>query len=506
MSGQELTGRRIGSGGAELPESVDVLVVGLGVTGAGVSLDAVTRGLSTLAVDAHDLAFGTSRWSSKLVHGGLRYLASGQVGIAQESAVERGILMRTTAPHLTHALPMLLPLTSGIDRRAEAWARAGFRAGDLLRMAARTPRSLLPAPRRVSAIEALTYAPGLARDLRGGLLSFDGQLEDDARLVINLARTAASYGAQVRTYLRVLTTGADGVRLRDEATGSVHHVRARIVVNAAGVWAGQLSERLTLRPSRGTHLVLRSEALGDPRAAITAPVPGESTRFVFALPQPEGLVYLGLTDEATETIEDVPTPTQQERRFLLDTINGVLARPLTEADVVGGYAGLRPLLSAQGSTADLSRRHAVIEEPGMVSIVGGKLTTYRRMAQDAVDAAAIAGRLDAGPCRTATLSLLGAAPRRELRQDTRLGRRFGADAERVLSCARETTGLTEDELTAAGPGGVTLAELVFGVTDEGAQSVADLLERRTRVALDATQREPARRLAERALSLTGIGS
>jgi len=174
---------RITPGLADVPTQVDLVVIGLGITGVGVALDAVSRGLSVLAVDAHDLAFGTSRWSSKLVHGGLRYLANGQVGVAHESAVERGILMEVTAPHLAHALPMLMPLTSSVSTFQATLARSGILAGDLLRRAAHTSPDTLPRPRKVSATEALSLAPGLRRHgLRGALLSWDGQLEDDARL------------------------------------------------------------------------------------------------------------------------------------------------------------------------------------------------------------------------------------------------------------------------------------------------------------------------------------
>ena len=191
---------------ADLPERVDLVVVGLGVTGAGVALDAVTRGLSVLAVDAHDLAFGTSRWSSKLVHGGLRYLAHGQVGVAHESAVERGILMESTAPHLTHALPMLVPLHASVGRGQAALTRGGLRSPATCSAAAPAPparrcpaRARSPPPRRSRS------RPCLRVDgLRGGLLGWDGQLEDDARLVVTIARTAASYGAHVRTRARVL--------------------------------------------------------------------------------------------------------------------------------------------------------------------------------------------------------------------------------------------------------------------------------------------------------------
>ena len=209
---------RIGHGLAGVPGQVDTLVVGLGVTGAGVALDAVTRGLSVLAVDAHDLAFGTSRWSSKLVHGGLRYLATGQVGIAHESAVERGILMQTTAPHLTHPLVFLMPLTSEVTRTQAALARIGLFGGDVLRRVAHTSSDLLPRPRRVSRHEALALAPGLREQgLRGALVYVDGQLEDDARLVTCLARTAADHGADVRTRARVLSATA---RRRQFATSS----------------------------------------------------------------------------------------------------------------------------------------------------------------------------------------------------------------------------------------------------------------------------------------------
>lgn len=195
---------------AALPgEVVDVLVVGLGATGAGAALDAASRGLSVAAIDARDLAFGTSRWSSKLIHGGLRYLARGQVDVAHESAVERGALMRHTAPHLVRALPFVLPLTPLVPRSQALLAGGGMRAGDLLRCAARTPRSVLPGPRRLSAVETLRLAPALRpHGLRGGLLSWDGQLADDARLVTAIARTAAGHGARVLTRCRAIGLAA----------------------------------------------------------------------------------------------------------------------------------------------------------------------------------------------------------------------------------------------------------------------------------------------------------
>lgn len=495
-----------------VPTDVDLVVIGLGVTGVGVALDAITRGLTVLAVDAHDLAFGTSRWSSKLVHGGLRYLATGQIGIAHESAVERGILMESTAPHLTHAMAVLVPLNSSMSRFRAGLTRAGLMAGDALRRGARTDPETLPKPRRLSATETLALAPALRRaGLRGGLLSWDGQLEDDARLVTTIARTAASYGAHVRTRARVLSATGGSVDLRDELTGETVTVNASAVVNATGVWAGDLVEEVTLRPSRGTHLVLRQESLPGLQVSVFAPVPGETNRFVLVLPQPDGTVYVGLTDEPIDgDIPDVPTPTEPEIGFLLDVVGAAFSRQLHRSDVVGAFAGLRPLLAsgdAGGSTADLSRKHAVLtSSTGVITVVGGKLTTYRQMAEDAVDAAVAQRGLTAGACRTRNLPILGAASRpvlNSLEQPARLVRRYGTDAELVLTNARAISGLSDEELLApiAEHVPATLAELLFGVTHEGAADVDDLLDRRTRIGLVPADRELARPAAERALAM-----
>ncbi|CAN5272971.1 glycerol-3-phosphate dehydrogenase/oxidase [soil metagenome] len=506
---------RITPGLEGAPSEVDLVVLGLGVTGAGVALDAVTRGLSVLAIDAHDLAFGTSRWSSKLVHGGLRYLANGQLGVAHESAVERGILMEVTAPHLTHAMAYVVPHTAATNRLQRTLTRAGMRAGDLLRRGARTSAATLPPPRRLSATELHALAPPLrSAGLLGGTLSWDGQLEDDARLVTTIARTAAARGASVRTHARVLSATGTRVELRDELTGATGTVTARAVVNATGVWADQLVDEVRLRPSRGTHLVLRGETLPGLKTAVFAPVPGATNRFVMVLPQPDGTFYVGLTDEPIEgEMPDVPTPSEGEIGFLLDVVSASFERPLHRSDVVGAFAGLRPLLqgvgTAQGSTADLSRRHAVLtSRSGVVTIVGGKLTTYRRMAEDAVDAVVAGTDLPAGPCVTRSLPLLGAAPRAELAAlelPPRLVRRYGTDAALVLATAGEVSGLVDQELLAPVAEGVpvTLAELIFGVTHEGAADVDDLLDRRTRIGLVPVDRAAARPAAERALQLVG---
>lgn len=485
---------------------VDVLVVGLGVTGAGVALEAAGRGLSVAAVDAHDLAFGTSRWSSKLVHGGLRYLRSGRVGIAHESAAERGVLMRRTAPHLVRALPFVLPLSHHVSRRQEALARAGYFAGEALRVAAHTSLDVLPRTRRLRTVETLRLMPALrSADLRGGLLSWDGQLTDDARLVVAIARTAAAEGARVLTRCRVTELHGDGAVVRDELTGSQLEIRARAVVNATGVWADRLVEGVRLRPSRGTHILLRAESLGGAvGAGLHLPVPGERDRFALLVPQEDGRVLVGLTDEPVEgPVPDVPEPTEAEIRHLLDVLASALEVPVGRNDVVGAFAGLRPLLDgAAGRTADLSRRHAVLTSSGgAVTIVGGKLTTYRRMAEDAVDAVVERRDLPAGPSRSARTPLVGAAAGRVLAGidvPRRLVRRYGTEAPAVAALADEDPSLLEPVVAGVS---VTGAELVWAVRHEGALDEADLLDRRTRVGLVPADREAALPAARRALRL-----
>lgn len=491
---------------ADGAEVIDVLVVGGGVTGTGVALDAASRGLSVALVERGDLGSGTSHASSKLIHGGLRYLAGGDVGLALASAQERDLLMRTLAPHLIRALPMLAPLGSGLSRPEGLLMAAGEWAGELLRVAAGTPQGVLPRPRRIGPAEARRLAPTLRSEgLRGGLVSWEGQLEDDVRLVVALARTAAGYGARILTRCAATEVDAGGALLADTLGGGRFEVRARHVVNAAGAWAGTLDPRVHLRPSKGSHLVLRAAALGFPTAAIMVPVPHQGSRFVFALPQPDGLIYLGLTDdELAGAVPDVLEVTPAERDFLLATVSTVLDRPLAPNDVIGSFAGVRPLLSgASARTADLSRHHSLVGEAGgVLTVTGGKLTTYRRMAADVVD------RLTVVPGRTAHLPLVGAAglgatgagcaggpglPRR-------LVRRYGCEAADVAALAAHQPDLLEP----VAPGLVVLgAEFAWGVLAEGALTADDLLARRTRLTLVAGEAAAARAAAEGALAQFG---
>jgi glycerol-3-phosphate dehydrogenase len=486
---------------------VDVLVVGGGITGTGIALDAASRGLRVVLVERQDLAFGTSRWSSKLIHGGLRYLATGNVGIARRSAVERGILMTRNAPHLVHAMPQLVPLLPSMGPAERALVRFGFLAGDGLRRLAGTPASTLPRSHRVSAERAVQLAPTVRRDgLDGGLLAYDGQLIDDARLVVAVARTAAQHGARILT--RVAATDLTGTtaRLTDQLTGESFELTARAVINASGVWAGELDPTLKLRPSRGTHLVFDAAAFGNPIAALTIPIPGELNRFVFAMPEQLGRVYLGLTDEdAPGPIPAVPEPTQAEVDFLLDTVNTALGSRLSSADIIGRYAGLRPLIdTGEGRTADISREHAVIDSPsGAISIVGGKLTEYRHMAQDVLDHTTAVRGLPAGPCRTRNLPLVGAPANpgsRNAPVATRLPSslvaRYGAEAAKVIAtatCERPTEPVAEGI-------DVIRAEFEYAVTHEGALDAGDIVDRRTRIGLVRADRDRVVSVAQEMLA------
>jgi glycerol-3-phosphate dehydrogenase len=276
--------------------------------------------------------------------------------------MERRIMMTATAPHLVRAMPMLLPLTPSVTTGQGYLAAAGLRAGDVMRSAARTPRDLLPRTRRLSPTETLHLARGVRGEaLRGALLSWDGQLEDDARLVVALARTAAQHGARVLTRCRVRELHGDGAVVRDELTGAISTIKARAVINAAGVWAAQLVPGVNLRPSRGSHLSCAREP-GNPSVALTAPSrAGESLRL---RAQPDGLVR-GLTDEPADgDIPDVATATEAEIRFLLDVISGVLETPLrptmswavrrAASAARGRRQHSRPLPQARGT--DITRR------------------------------------------------------------------------------------------------------------------------------------------------------
>jgi len=370
-------------------EHLDLLVVGGGITGAGVALDAVTRGLRTGLVERHDFASGTSSRSSKLVHGGLRYLQHGDVHLVRESLAERHRLLRN-APNLVHPLPFVLPLadTGGAvpTRLRHALAAAlwtydlsgGARIGKL--------------HHRLSTDEVLGHFPTLdPRRIRGGFLYWDAQT-DDARLTLAVARTAAAYGAAVANHVAAISIGPGRVRLRT-AEGDDIDVRAKAVVNAAGVWSDEVrtmeegAHPRSIRAAKGVHIVLPRALLGnDAAAALRVPADGRS---IFVVPFDDH-TYVGTTDTDHHGPLDDPRCTDDDARYLLDALGSWLREPVGLEHVTARWAGLRPLVAAasKARTADLSRRHQVARHAdGMISVTGGKLTTYRRMAADAVDAA-----------------------------------------------------------------------------------------------------------------------
>lgn len=497
--------------------TVDVAIVGGGITGVGVALDAASRGLSVALLEGSDLASGTSGYSSKLIHGGLRYLAKMDFPVAWESAVERRWLMSRIAPHLVHPLAFVIPDA----RSAPVWeglaAGAGVVIYDVLRRLSGLGSSVLPRPQLLSRQAVGALVPALdGKALRRGYLYWDGQLADDARLVLGVARTAAGLGAHILRDVKATAMTAESVDAVDTRTGAPVRIRARSVVNATGVWSADFEPQLIVKPSRGTHLVVRAERLGNPHAAHTVAVPGHFGRYVFVLPQPGGVVYIGLTDEEDHTADGHhPRIPEHDVGFLLDIVNTTLSVPLTRDDIVGTFAGLRPLVevakghggagtggpSGAGGTADISRRHLVRDVPGApITVVGGKMTTYRRMAQDAVDAVASRLGIEA-PCRTKTLPLVGAGSVQQLRAvaaPARLVAKYGTEAAAVQALGRQFPHLAEP-LFDGTP--VTGAELLFAVQAEGAASVEDLVERRTRLGFVPADARKARGPAVEILAL-----
>ncbi len=496
---------------AEGGSKVDLVVIGGGITGAGVALDAASRGLTTVLIERHDLAFGTSRWSSKLVHGGLRYLATGHVDVAWESAVERGHLMTTIAPHLVRALPQVVPVMSDTTFGSAALTRAGFMAGDLLRVGARTPGRVLPPSHFLSARRVRALAPGIATThLRGGVMAWDGQLVDDARLVIAAARTAAAYGARIITHAEVTRAVGDRVQVRDSTTGETIEIKTRAVIAATGIWAEQTDPNILIHPSRGTHVLLDAARVGNPLAALTIPVPGMSGRYCFLLPRPDNTVLAGITDVGVDAIEDVPTAPHQDITWIIEQVNRVLAEPVNTDDVLGAFAGLRPLVTLgtalEGATSDISRKHLISRnDHGVISVTGGKLTTYRRMAQDAVDL------ISDTPCRTTSIALVGAspdAPRRALGffDPDPLVMRYGAEAPRIRELAR----MLPDPRHAFEPitphSSVARVDVVHAMIHEGARDGADVIQRRLRLDDVVADLETAQAVVDEVVdSLTGAG-
>ncbi len=391
-------------------EEFDVVVIGGGVVGAGAALDAVTRGLSVALVEARDIASGTSSRSSKLFHGGLRYLEMFEFGLVREALKERELMLTKICPHLAKPVSFLYPLSKPLIERP--YVGAGLIMYDSMGGARSVPRH-----KHLTRAGALRLVPGLRRDaLVGGIRYFDGQV-DDARHTLTVARTAAAYGAVVRTSTQVIAflKEADrvaGVRVRDVETGAETEVRAKVVINSTGVWTDELQRlsggrgRFKVRASKGVHLVVARDKITSESGIILK----TEKSVLFVIPWRAHWI-IGTTDTDWHLDLAHPAATKADIDYILDHVNKVLAVPLTHDDIEGVYAGLRPLLAGESEqSSKLSREHAVARvAPGLVAIAGGKYTTYRVMGADAVDAAAedLPGRIN--PSCTEDVPLRGAS-------------------------------------------------------------------------------------------------
>ena len=484
-------------GGPEL----DVLVIGGGVTGAGIALDSVTRGLSTAIIDAQDWASGTSSRSSKLVHGGLRYLQMLDFHLVREALTERDLLISDLAPHLVKPVPFLYPLENRVWERA--YVGAGIALYDTLASVGGRKRAM-PLHQHVTRKGLERKFPDLRHDAAVGAIQYWDANVDDARLVSTLVRTAASYGAHAasRTQVVGLTTtsggAVTGAELQDLETGERFTVRARHVINATGVWTEQTESLagteggLRVLASKGIHIVVPRDRIAGNVGLILQ----TEKSVLFVIPWSRYWV-IGTTDTPYEQDLTHPVATSEDIDYVIDHANAVLSRPITREDVIGTWAGLRPLLqpgTKEGtSSAKVSREHTVASPtPGLTVIAGGKLTTYRVMAKDAVDFA-IGSRATTLPSITHKIPLVGAEGLEVLQRQTRdIGSRYGWDRGRMDHLLHRYGSLLgellemvdEDprlgEPLAHAPAYIG-AEAVYAVTHEGALHLDDILMHRTRL-------------------------
>jgi glycerol-3-phosphate dehydrogenase len=488
-------------GAAEL----DVLVVGGGVVGAGSALDAATRGLSVGLVEARDFASGTSSRSSKLIHGGLRYLEMLDFRLVAEALAERGLLINTLAPHLVKPLMFLYPLKGrGWER---LYAGSGVALYDALSIASGKSKGV-PHHRHLTRRGAREIFPSLRKDSLVGALQYGDAQVDDARHTMFLSRTAASYGAHVASRARVVGLLREGERVTgaevmDLESGRRIDVRAKQVINATGVWTDDLQSlvgergQFKVRASKGIHLVVPRDRIHGSCGLILR----TEKSVLFVIPWGRHWI-IGTTDTDWELDKAHPAASAADIEYLLEHVNAVLEQPLTPADVEGVYAGLRPLLSGESeSTSKLSREHAVAHSvPGLVVIAGGKYTTYRVMAKDAVDAA-VHG-LDAKVPESVTdrIPLLGADGYTALKNSTHvLARRYGVHEARIQHLLNRYGSLIHEvlDLVVADPklgeplGGAPdylRAEVVYAASHEGARHLDDILARRTRISIETFDR------------------
>lgn len=486
-------------------EEFDVVVVGGGIVGAGCALDAATRGLSVALVEARDFASGTSSRSSKLIHGGLRYLEQYNFYLVREALTERGLLLQRIAPHLVRPVPFLLPTTHRV------WERAYFGAGvalyDALAFQMGSTRGV-PHHRHLSRRRALRLAPALRKDaFVGAIQLWDAQV-DDARYVMTVLRTAAEYGAQVaaRTQcIGFLREGerVTGVRIRDLESGTTSEVRGRQIVNATGVWTDDIQDlvggrgQIHVKASKGIHLVVPKDRIHSSTGIVLR----TEKSVLFVIPWGRHWI-IGTTDTAWDLDKAHPAASKADIDYVLEKVNEVLVTPLTHDDVEGVYAGLRPLLTGEREeTSKLSREHVVAHPvPGLVLVAGGKYTTYRVMAKDAIDA--VVHGLDGKVAESCTdrVALVGgegfpalwnaryrlaARSKLHVARIEHLLRRYGTLIDDLLELIAERPDLAKP-LTGADD--YLRAEVVYAASHEGARHLNDVLARRTRISIEAWDR------------------
>ncbi len=487
---------------------LDVLVIGGGVVGAGSALDAATRGLKVGIVEARDLASGTSSRSSKLVHGGLRYLKQLNFHLVFEALRERSLILNTLCPHLAKPVEFLYPLERrGIDR---AYVGLGIGVYDVLGAGRGVPSH----HKHLSKKTAQQYFPGGKKGtIHGAIKFYEGQL-DDARHTMMLTRTAVSYGALAATSARVIGFLRDGervigARVKDLETGEEIEVRAKQVVNAAGVWTDEIQHMIggkgqfRVTASKGVHVVIPRDKIKSRSGLITETE--KSLLFIIPCPWSDDFWVIGTTDTPWDLDLAHPAASQSDIDYILDHANSLLETPLTRSDVVGVYAGLRPLLAGESDdTSKLSREHAVVSPvPGLVIVAGGKYTTYRVMAEDAVNLAVKGLPGNVPKSITHNVPLIGAEGYKALQNNrVKLALESGLDEARIDhllgrygSAINEIFALLEAKPELAAPlehaPKYLKAEAYYGVSHEGALHLDDILARRTRISIDTWDRGDA---------------
>ncbi|MBD8484744.1 glycerol-3-phosphate dehydrogenase/oxidase [Frigoribacterium sp. CFBP 8759] len=486
-------------------KELDILVIGGGIVGAGSALDAVTRGLSVGIVEARDWGSGTSSRSSKLVHGGIRYLEQLNFRLVREALIERGLLLQRLAPHLVKPVRFLYPLSKPVYERF--YIGAGMALYDIFSWTGGRPPGV-PHHRHLTKTQVLRAIPSLSKDaVVGGLTYYDAQV-DDARYVSSLVRTASSYGAHAASRIRVegfvkVGERVVGVKAHDYQTGQHFEIRAKQVVNATGVWTddtqAMVGERgqFKVRASKGVHLVVPRDRIHSDMGMIFRTE--KSVLFVI----PWGRHWLvGTTDTDWDLDKAHPAATAADIDYILEHVNKVMAVPLTRADVEGVYAGLRPLLAGESDqTSKLSREHIVAHTvPGLVVVAGGKWTTYRVMAEDAIDeaVAALDGRIPSST--TMEIPLIGAEgyhaawnKRGKIAKAfgvhkvriEHLLNRYGTTTDEILDLIRDDPSLAEP---LPGADDYIRAEVVYAASHESALHLEDVLARRTRISIEAWDR------------------